>query len=67
MLCIKYRYATYIIELTANSAEAGLGGFSLYLVYIHSLHRVFLVFTCVILNRYSWGYMRLVYAIGIRL
>jgi len=48
-----------------NKVEAGLGRSSLHLVYIYSLYRAFLVFTYVILNYYSEGYIRLVYAIDI--
>jgi len=50
-----------------DSIEAGLGGSSLRLVYIYSLYRAFLVPTYIILDRYSWGYIRLAYTIGIRL
>jgi len=53
MLYIRYKYATYIIELMADKAEAGLGRSSLRLAYIHSLRRAFLTYTRVILNRYS--------------
>jgi hypothetical protein len=53
MPCIRYRYATYTIELTADSMEAGLGGSSLRLVYIYPLRRAFLAPTCIILDRYS--------------
>ena len=67
MLYIRYRYATYTIELMVDRTEARLGGSSLRLVYIHSSLRVFLTYTRVILNRYSWGCIRLVYAMGIRL
>jgi hypothetical protein len=66
MLGIRYRYTTYTIELIADSVEAGLGGSSLYLVYIHSLYRAFLAPTCVILDRYSWGCIKLAYALDIR-
>jgi len=67
MLYIRCRYATYTIELTVDSAEVGLGKSSLYLVYAHSLHRAFLAPTRVVLNSYSWGCIRLAYAIGMRL
>ena len=67
MLYIRYRYTTYTIELIADRTEAGLGGSSLRLVYIYSSRRASLVYTYIILDRYSWGYIRLVYAIGIRL
>ena len=55
------------MELTADRAEARLGRSSLHLVYAYSLHRACLIPTRVILDRYSWGYIRLVYAMGIRL
>jgi len=67
MLYIRYRYVTYTIELMADRIEVGLGRSSLRLAYIYSLHRAFLALTCVVLDRYSWGYIRLVYAMGIRL
>ena len=47
--------------------EARLGGSSLRLVYIYSSRRAFLTYTYIILDRYSWGYIRLAYAIGIQL
>jgi len=53
MLYRRYRYATYTIELTADRTEAGLGGSSLYLVYIHSLRQALLAPTRVILDRYG--------------
>ena len=55
------------MELIADKTEAGLGGSGLRLVYIYSLHRAFLAPTCVVLDRYSWGCIRLAYAMGIRL
>ena len=67
MLYIRYRYTTYTIELTVNRIEARLGGSSLRLVYIYSSRRASLVYTYVILDRYSQGYIRLVYTIGIQL
>jgi hypothetical protein len=67
MLYIRYRYTSYTIELIVDRMEVGLGGSSLYLVYTHSLYRAFLVPTRVIIDYYSWGCIRLVYAIGIRL
>ena len=57
---------TYIIELTADRAEAGLGGSSLYLAYVHSLYRAFLAPTRIVLDCYGWDYIRLVYAIDIQ-
>ena len=66
MLCIRYRYATYTIELTADRAEAGLGGSSLYLVYAYFLRGAFLAYTHVVLDRYSWGCIRLAYAMDMR-
>jgi len=53
MLYIRYRYATYTIELMADRTEAGLGGSGLYLVYIYSLYKAFLAPTYVILDRHS--------------
>jgi len=41
------------MELIADSVEAGLGGFSLRLVYTHFLRRAFLAPTCVVLDSYS--------------
>ena len=55
------------MELTVDRTEAGLGRSSLYLVYAHSSRRASLAYTCVILDRYSWGCIRLVYAMGMRL
>ena len=55
------------MELIADRIEVGLGGSSLRLVYVYFLYRAFLAPTCVVLDRYSQGYIRLVYAIGIRL
>jgi hypothetical protein len=66
MLGIRYRYVTYTMELMVDSAEVGLGGSSLRLVYIHSLYRAFLAPTCVVLDRYSWGYIKLAYALDMR-
>jgi hypothetical protein len=43
------------MELTADSVEAGLGGSSLRLVYIHPLRRAFLAPTRIVLDRHSWG------------
>ena len=53
MLYIRCGYATYTIELTADSAEVGLGRSSLRLAYTHSLYKAFLAPTCVILDSYS--------------
>jgi len=53
MLYIRCGYATYTIELIADSAEAGLGEFSLRLVYAYSLRKAFLAPTCVVLDSYS--------------
>ena len=47
--------------------EARLGRSSLRLVYIYSSRKAFLIYTYIILDRYSRGYIRLVYAIGIQL
>ena len=47
--------------------EARLGRSSLRLAYIYSSRRASLVYTCVILDYYSQGYIRLAYTIGIRL
>jgi len=55
------------MELIADRMEVGLGRSSLYLVYIYFLHGAFLAPTYIVLDRYSWGYIRLVYAMGIRL
>ena len=41
------------MELTADRAEAGLGGFGLCLVFTHSLRRALFTPICVILNRHS--------------
>ena len=53
MLCIRYGYATYTMELMADRMKAGLGGSGLRLVYIYSLYGAFLAPTYVILDRYS--------------
>ena len=53
MLYKKYKYIIYIIELIADKEEIGLGGFSLYLIYTYSLHKAFLIPTCIILDYYS--------------
>ena len=66
MLYRRYRYTTYTIELIVESTDAGLGGSSLRLVYIYSLHQALLAPTRVILDYYSWGYIRLAYAIDMR-
>ena len=66
MLYRRYRYTTYTIELIVESTDAGLGRSSLRLAYIYSLRRALLVPTYVILDYYSWGYIRLAYAIDIR-
>jgi len=67
MLYIRYRYAIYTIELIADKAEAGLGGSSLCSAYVYSLRRAFLTHTRVVLDRHSWGCIRLAYAMGMRL
>jgi len=53
MLYIRCGYTTYIIELTADSAEAGLSRSSLRLAYTHSLRKAFLAPTYIILDSYS--------------
>jgi hypothetical protein len=57
---------TYTMELMVDRTEAGLGGSSLCLVYVYSLYRTLLAPTYIILDYYSWGYIRLVYAIDMR-
>ena len=54
------------MELTAESTDAGLGRSSLRLAYTHSLRRALLAPTRVILDHYSWGCIRLAYAMDIR-
>jgi len=54
------------MKLTADRAEAGLGGFSLCLVYIYSLYGAFLAHTYVVLDCYSWSYIILAYAMDMR-
>jgi len=44
---------TYIIKLMADRTKAGLGRFSLYLIYTYFLHKAFLILTHVILNYYN--------------
>jgi len=66
MLYIRCGYATYTIELTADRTEAGLGGFSLRLVYIYDLRRALLAPTSVVLDRHSWGCIILAYTMDMR-
>ena len=54
------------MELTADKAEAGLGGSSVYLVYTYFLYKALQVPTRVILNYHSQYYIRLAYTINIR-
>jgi len=54
------------MELTADKAEAGLGGSSVRLAYAHSLRRALLAPTRVVLDRHSRYYMRLAYAMDMR-
>ena len=56
----------YTMELIVDRAEVGLGGSSLRLVYIYSLYGAFLAPTCIVLDRYSWDYIRLAYAMDTR-
>ena len=54
------------MELTADKVEAGLNRSSVRLVYVYFLRRALLAPTHIILDRYSWYYMRLAYAIDMR-
>jgi len=51
--------------LTKESIKAALGGSSIRLVYTYAVHRA--VYTCVILDQNSWGYIQLAYILDIRL
>jgi len=65
-LCRRYRYATYTIELMADSMETGLGGSSLHSAYAYSLCGALLAPTCVVLDCHSWDCMKLAYAMDMQ-
>ena len=64
MLRIRYTQVIYTIVFTKESTEAALGGSGIRLVYTYAVHKA--IYTRVVLDRNSRGYIQLAYALDMR-